>query len=236
MFIIIDAEGTTSAQLRESFMERLVTPFVQCIFDTSETKIVTFAVAQYWNDNADDEVHFAYWPGPWPQQSIYAVSDDPWVKQYRTIRQAHRKLAERMGRKPKENYYVFVDGDNRDMVKAFASCCTEGGSQDDDFPEPYTPYAVFRAVEMEDADAAVAVDYLLGKGEVPRGMFGDWEMKLQNGVYVGEAPRRVIDEVRIIRECPTEARVSITTEIVGKVLRPEWEAVDASWVNPLGED
>lgn len=105
---------------------------------------ITYAVGQYWSDEADDAVHGEFVLSRerdprWPE-----CCDDG-TEEFRGV-WAH-------------DFVPFNSGldDNSTMITAFASFCIEERSQDDSTAEAHTPYAVIRRAPGPEVDVTVEI-------------------------------------------------------------------------------
>jgi hypothetical protein len=146
-----------AAALREKIIAHAIVPLVKSGFDKyPQLRSAMLLVAQYWDDEADDAVHyeliFSVLPTPVPNIELedtddYDYDDSvnlPELPSSYEIYSAARSQIE---------YSEYYWQDNENAVATFAAYCKEGGSQDMGYLEAYTPYAVFRRqegdIEME---------------------------------------------------------------------------------------
>ena len=140
--------------IRQKIIDRYVIPTVEKVF-TKYPKInsCTFAVAQYWDDQARDEVHAFF---------LYSVLDTPDWEAF-----AEAEYEEDNINLPGFRYqYILSPGNiwdetkyrfdvdywnglRGDEIAAFAAFCKEGSHQCMAYAEAYTPYAVLRRREEE---------------------------------------------------------------------------------------
>lgn len=121
-----------------------------------DIKCVVVAVAQYWNDEADDAVHTAILPlseefTSW--QDCFRFSKNKFASRryYRDDDKREFGEIDKYDLITKANEAVFGDkyrnapypNNTTEYINAFASFCKEGGSQENDTMENYNPILVF---------------------------------------------------------------------------------------------
>ena len=136
--------------IRQKIIDRYVIPTVKRAFDRySRINSCTFAVAQYWNDNAHDEVHDFF---------LYSILDTPDWKAFAEAAEydedkinlpgfKHRYILSPGNIWDKTAYYSsddFWNGLSADEIAAFAAFCKEDSHQCMAYAEAYTPYAILR--------------------------------------------------------------------------------------------
>lgn len=131
-------------------MREFVVPVCQSMFHAHPSaQSITYAVAQYWNDEADHAVHSHFSVSTARNPSWREAHDDHEANFEGTYSWDHR---------PKDRSEL---DDNSTMITAFASYCEEEGSQEDEVAEAYTPYALVRRVVLpgskSDIDVSVEI-------------------------------------------------------------------------------
>jgi hypothetical protein len=140
-----------AAELREKIIAHAIVPLIRAGFDKyPQLQSAMLLVAQYWDDEADDAVHYdlIFSVLPTPVTNVELGDTDDYVddnpvnlpglpSSYEIYSPACSQI--------KYNEYYWQDNEN--AVATFAAYCKEGGSQDMDYSEAYTPYAVFRRQE-----------------------------------------------------------------------------------------
>jgi hypothetical protein len=146
-----------TAKIREKIIDFEIIPKIKMIFNKYlELQSAMILVAQYWDDEAGDAVHYRliFSVLPTPVLGIELIETDdsydldpvnlPGLPNLDDICYSV------------DDFYGFVDGeycwnDNGNAIPAFAAYCKEGCHQDMDYSEAYSPYAVFRrkAAEIE---------------------------------------------------------------------------------------
>ncbi|MBX3183674.1 MAG: hypothetical protein KIT72_06090 [Polyangiaceae bacterium] len=102
----------------------------------------TLFVAQYWADDADDEVHFIVVPSQLVDPVMPTNSEQDGAAAW--------DLANLLREDLRERYSIdhWFDGVVEygwgPYISAFAAFCPEGASQDDEPPDRHAPYAIFR--------------------------------------------------------------------------------------------
>ena len=109
-------------------------------------------VAQYWNDNADDEVSFETVPSQLATPTLTRWDDldgtgDP-------VNLPDPDLRDRCAKRCNDALGIYGC---LAYISAFAAFCREGATQDDDPADAYVPYAYFRRVEGGVATEVVGV-------------------------------------------------------------------------------
>ncbi len=132
-------EGATSAEMHQTYLTKSFGPISKKIFDSdSDVQSVVLAIGQYWADEAEDAVHHELVPcvtvdPTWPSclaDNRFVV--EGWVHgtgSFDTFKlgQDHPRLDA-----------------NTNAISAFASCCHEITSQEDDLADSSRPYAIAR--------------------------------------------------------------------------------------------
>lgn len=137
--------GSTSAELREAYLELRVRPLAQRLFQAApEARSVLCCIAQFWDDEALDAVHELFvpcavpGPPPWPE----CLRDNPFTDD-----------AGGPDGSALSHWWIAIEeiaeglpdlDDNTTRVAAFASCIGTMATQDDDFAEAFRPYALAR--------------------------------------------------------------------------------------------
>jgi hypothetical protein len=143
-----------SAELREKIINSEVVPTIKVVFDKyTQIQSAMLLVAQYWNDEAHDAVHytmvFSVLPTPaWGRGILpndYDDDDPVNLPGLPSLDEIYDSI---------EDFCLFEGGEYRweenvDAVPTFAAYCQEGCHQDMDYLDAYTPYAVFRRKEEE---------------------------------------------------------------------------------------
>jgi hypothetical protein len=183
--------GTTSAELRRNMVEQSWRPAAARIFAAlPEVQSVVFAVAQYWNDEAADQVHWRELPSlerdpRWPEmltRPLYESEGDDFLA---------AEFVRRLPPTPEGHPATDISDltrplpwlDEDKVITAFASCCTEGCHQEMSVAEAYRPYAIAR----RDGNQGVAIEVV---GRVIR---PEWEDRFDVGSLAPEPeprPRR----------------------------------------------
>lgn len=149
-------------QLRNQIIEKVVKPIVKANFNNfPQLKSATICVAQYWDDEAEDAVHY---------RIVYSVLYTPDIE---SATKAQGECSEDVvnlpgisnedGEIPNEIYYLPVkDGeevycwlDNGDAIPAFAAFCKEECHQDMIGLEAYSPYAILRRLDNDNIEVEV---------------------------------------------------------------------------------
>ncbi len=129
-------------QLRQQIIDETVVPVVTTVFqDYSQLQSATLLVAQYWSDNALDEVHASIY------YSVLKYPDLEMMKQGLNwgedpVNRSISLCAELY----KLTYPLSTPSFN--LISAFAAFCQEGSHQDMEYGEIYTPYAIFQRREQ----------------------------------------------------------------------------------------
>lgn len=139
-----------AAQLRQKLIDSYIVPIVKANFKKYfQLKSAAILVAQYWNDEASDAVHY---------QLIYSVLDTP---DFEAVAKAQTDwnedtvnlpgISDRGGDLIDKVYSPAFDttepylwSDNGNAIPAFAAFCKEGCDQNMEISEAYTLYAVLR--------------------------------------------------------------------------------------------
>lgn len=174
--------GRTSAELREMCLRWYLEPMARRLFAAHEdVQSVVLAVAQYWADNASDEVHVWLWPSrqrdpAWGAPVPRAHERRDW--QIEAVREAHRALFG-SSRGP-------VTGTAR-AITAFASFCKEGCTQEGDAAESFSPYAIARRGKV-DGDGIQRVDIEVTGTMLRPAAENQWAVGYEAPRYQDEAP------------------------------------------------
>jgi hypothetical protein len=144
-----------AVDLRSKVINAEVLPTIKIVFDKyTHLQSAMLLVAQYWDDNASDAVHYTM---------IYSVLQTPlWGREFLktdyddddpvnlpglpSLYEIDDYLWEYFDKLEGREYFW---DDNGDAVPLFAAYCKEGCHQEMDYLEAYTPYAVFRRKEEE---------------------------------------------------------------------------------------
>jgi hypothetical protein len=142
-----------SADLREKIINYTIVPQIQLVFSRyPQIRSAILLIAQYWNDEASDEVHY---------QIIFSVLPTPkWeigltkYHEYDPINLPELPRSNDIYERFSEDFDRFKNGEycwenDGDTIPAFAAYCKEGCHQDMEYLEAYNPYAVFRRKEEE---------------------------------------------------------------------------------------
>lgn len=126
-----------TVELRREYLEQRIAPVVRQIFkDHSQLQSIMMLVAQFWNDEADDAVHYRLVLSELPTPDVSAALEqesDP------NLPSGGEQFW--MGLKYKRQ----VEWDaNHQPIALFAAFCKEGCSQDMGVHEAFSPYAIFR--------------------------------------------------------------------------------------------
>ncbi|VEP16961.1 conserved hypothetical protein [Hyella patelloides LEGE 07179] len=165
--------------IRQKAIDKYVLPIVKKVFAKyPQINSASFAVAQYWDDNAYDEVHnfILYSVLDIPDWEAYSKSENekelgdyknwddyfdnaikdpinlPGITEYQD--EIDREAWEELEKEP--NFYYW-NGLGDDEIAAFAAFCKEGSNQCMDYSEAYTPYAI-----LTRTDNSIAVE-IVGK-------------------------------------------------------------------------
>ncbi len=142
-----------AAQMRSRIMEEYIKPRLKACFDRyPQLQSATMLVAQYWADNADDEVH---------HRVIFSVLETPDLEA--VFKADEFSLCDPINLPGFQYMYEMYDawlavdeaniqneemydwGDDNDIaIAAFAAFCKEGSHQDMSMAEAYSPYAILR--------------------------------------------------------------------------------------------
>jgi hypothetical protein len=139
-----------SADLRSKIISSDIVPIIKLIFDKyTQLQSAMILVAQYWDDEAHDAVHYAmiYSVLLTPAWEIKIDDDDDPINLpgLLSLYEIYNSI---------EDLFTYESGeysweDNGNAVPAFAAYCKEGCHQEMDYSEAYSPYAVFRRKEEE---------------------------------------------------------------------------------------
>lgn len=162
--------GQTSAEKRETFITWYMGPLVARLMRKNKRiKAVYLAFAQYWNDEANDAVHYVL--APVADVDIpYEQSFTPANKLWKVDKDGYGEFKYSKyegGRAVEEEIHGTRWGfhwDNVDAIKAFAAYTDEDGSQERGY-EQYTPYMKFYWRE-EESHAAKAEQRFELVGEI----------------------------------------------------------------------
>ncbi len=142
-----------AAELREKIINSEIVPQVKLVFSRyPQIRSAILLVAQYWNDEAYDEVHyqmtFSVLPTPaWEIGIEKCYEHDPInLPGLPELDEVYERFGEDFD-EFKNGEYCW--GNEEDTIPAFAAYCKEGSHQDMDYREAYSPYAVFRRKEEE---------------------------------------------------------------------------------------
>jgi len=136
---VAERDPERANELRRTFLERDVRPAVEKTFARHpELRSASFMLAQYWDDEADDAVHFALIFSILTQPDIAAASEGYWEEDLVNLPRgvSHDGL-------DRETELRRVWPDNGDAIPAFAAFCEEGSDQEMTIYEAYVPYALF---------------------------------------------------------------------------------------------
>jgi hypothetical protein len=141
--------GAEGDQRRADFLDNEILPKVRRTFaEHPQLQSCTMLVAQYWDDNASDEVHLDFvcselaTPDLEAENALYPFEED--AINLPTLRRQPDLAVSRI----LVNYLA--------PVPLFAAYCREGATQDDDPYDVAAPYAIFRRLSAE-GDVAVEV-------------------------------------------------------------------------------
>lgn len=164
--------ATETKAIRQKIITNYALPIVEKVFQKyPQLNSACFAVAQYWDDNASDQVHYfiLYSVLNIPDWEAYDRSEDredpegcknwnnnDWDNYFDSTIKDPVNLpsiteseymdlltdGEWENIENNSNFYDF-DGLTNEMVAAFAAFCKEGSQQGADYAESYTPYAMF---------------------------------------------------------------------------------------------
>jgi hypothetical protein len=140
-----------AAELREKIINHAIVPLVKAGFDNyPQLRSAMLLVAQYWDDEAYDAVHYEliFSVLPTPVFDLEPVDTDDYYdgdtvnlpglpNSYEIYSPAYNQIG----------YNEYSWQDNENAVATFAAYCKEGCSQEMGYFEAYTPYAVFRRKE-----------------------------------------------------------------------------------------
>ena len=154
--------GSTSAELRDKFVERALKPLVARAFKVdADVQSVIFAVAQFYADEAEDQVHMEFvpcaernpvWPDCLADPRFYATEEDFIDCTQRT---------ENLFRWELQRELPQLDDDA--VITAFAPYCLEESDQEMSMEESFVPYAILRRPE---GDKEITVE-IVGKMHQP---------------------------------------------------------------------
>jgi hypothetical protein len=140
-----------TSQLREKIINTEIVPIVKLAFGKyPQLQSAMLSVAQYWNDEAADAVHYHmnFSVLSTPALGVELVEDDDYMDRdlvnlpgLPALYEIETSLWEDL-----RNLERGEDrwNDNGNAIFAFAAYCKEGCHQEMDYSEAYTPYAVFR--------------------------------------------------------------------------------------------
>jgi hypothetical protein len=142
-----------AAELREKIINHAIVPLVKAGFDKyPQLKSAMLLVAQYWDDAADDAVHyeliFSVLPTPVPNVELEDTDDYDYDDSV-NLPELPSSYEIYSAARSQISYNEYYWQDNENAVATFAAYCKEGGSQDMGYLEAYTPYAVFRRQEAD---------------------------------------------------------------------------------------
>lgn len=153
-------EGKSGAELRDIFMGRVFKPAMEEIMQREpRIQVLYLGFAQYWDDEANDAVHYYMqaggdrnlsWEEAFDEKKNPLFADPDWEKM--------RKLKE-AGKQFWDDTYDLTKGvvnelfgylyyDNGEFIPAFACYTHEGGNQNNNTDGNYSPY--IKAVRQED--------------------------------------------------------------------------------------
>lgn len=146
-----------TAHLRDTLLREHVLPVVERVFAKyADLRSAYFMVAQYWNDEADDAVHYSL---------VYSkMAEGDMAAAWRSADRGEPDSANlpdgvsRWDIEDDEAHWVDWDS-NGDAIPAFAAFCKEGCHQEMSEEETHSVYAVFRRREAS-ADIAVVGEVL----------------------------------------------------------------------------
>jgi hypothetical protein len=186
-------------ELRARYIDRCVTPFVREMMQKHPRLLsATILVAQYWNDEADDAVHYevAFSPREAFDLETIEFGEEHYGQEAHSDSYAREfcGLSLDVG----ENSW----NENYDAIPLFAAFCKEGSTQDDEFKDAYTPYAVFRR-EISETEAG-----------------------LREAALRDPQAREVL---RDYWEAHGGVSQTLTLKVVGEMLRPHLDGVRPEW-------
>jgi hypothetical protein len=134
-----------AARGRAAMIDQVVVPFVAAELARSPaTRSAMLLIAQYWNDNADDEVH---------GHIVFSTEAVPDPAQVRYVSPSERRT--------QPHYRSYLDGWNGlgEAISLFAAFAPEGADQNMELCERSAPYAIFTragaAMEQRVVGAAI---------------------------------------------------------------------------------
>ena len=152
-----------TAELREKIISSEIIPIINLHFSKyTQLQSAMLLVAQYWDDEADDAVHyqiiFSVLPTPVFSNADYDRYDpDPVnLPGLPSLDEIDDSLIEYLDKLENEEDCWQENGN---AVPTFAAYCKEGCHQNMDYLEAYTPYAVFRR-NQEEIEIEVVGDML----------------------------------------------------------------------------
>lgn len=143
--------GETSAELRANYLDESFAPTCREVFQSDDRlKSFVLAIAQYWADDAADDVHLeiipCVTPNPtWPEclnANPFVDGDTMW-----TDLEMFDRVYDTNDEYPRLS--------ERAAITAFASCCHEISTQDRSLSESYRPYAIAKRGSADDVTIEV---------------------------------------------------------------------------------
>jgi len=223
---------------RAAWLERFAVHAKALFEQRPELRSVMLAIAQYWNDNANDEVHarcvVSQRDQPvWPHE-CGDINDD-----YDTGPAFATEACSYCGAGLDVDLDFYGAYDDA-TVQAFAPLCREGSNQSQDLSEAYVPYAVARR-----RDDGVDVEIVGGHQRQPVCALGDaavdepWDRALFEQVCAtprDDGPRAVLADELLVRR-PDDARAEAIVRALGGDIAGHDALVAehlAQWIAPLG--
>jgi hypothetical protein len=147
-----------AAELRQKMIETHILPQVKAAFTKYDRlQSAMILVAQYWCDEANDAVHYELLLSVLPTPAFpieFVIIDDEEIDptnlpelptRYDILYQIDQEFEDQDDLEvEEEDYSMRYWEDNGEAIPAFAAFCIEGGDQEMESLEAYTPYAIFR--------------------------------------------------------------------------------------------
>jgi hypothetical protein len=227
-----------TTKTRAAWLERFATHAEAVFAQQPQRRSMLLVIAQYWNDNANDEVHARCVVSErdqpvWPHE-CGDVDDD-----YNTEPAFATEACGYCGAGDEVDLEFYGSWDD-ETVQAFAPLCREGSNQSQDLSEAYVPYAVARR-----CDDGVAIEIVGGYQREPLRVLGDaavdepWDRALFEQVCAAprdDGPRAVLADELLVRR-PDDSRAEAIVRALGGDIAGHDALVAehlAQWIAPLG--
>lgn len=158
--------GTSQKEMQQMAIDWYIRPIARLFFAGCEkAQSLVFAVAQYWDDEADDAVHSTFvgsseknptWPEclNYQHNSLLIARGDS--GSYANPKPTARNALERALCTVTGNSYEHLD-DNGTGIIAFAPYTPEGGDQNQSTADNYAPFVIARRPDNPDDDVSIEI-------------------------------------------------------------------------------